>query len=112
MKKYLINGLLALVAGGFAASCADHDVDYVPLVEKKTQAYDQAFKEMIGGDIDPNQNWKPVRNGSVTITANADLENIVRVEVLTETPFSTSFTLIVIILDSLISTTRKRMIKR
>ena len=57
MKRYLINGLLALVVGNFAASCADHDVDYVPLVEKKTQAYDQAFKEMIGGDIDPNQNW-------------------------------------------------------
>ena len=57
MKKYLINGLLAIVAGGFAASCADHDVDYVPLAQQKAQAYDQAFKEMIGGNIDPNQNW-------------------------------------------------------
>ncbi len=57
MKKYLINGLLALVAGGFAASCADHDVDYVPLVQQKTQAYEQAFKELIGGEVDPNQNW-------------------------------------------------------
>ena len=57
MKKYLINGLLALVAGGFAASCADHDVDYVPLVQQKTQAYEQAFKELIGGEVDPNQDW-------------------------------------------------------
>ena len=57
MKKYLINGLLALVAGGFAASCADHDVDYVPLVQQKTQAYEQAFKELIGSEVDPNQNW-------------------------------------------------------
>ena len=57
MKKYLINGLLALVAGGFAASCADHDVDYVPLVQQKTQAYDKAFKELIGGEVDPNQDW-------------------------------------------------------
>lgn len=57
MKKYLINGLLALVAGGFAASCADHDVDYVPIEKRKTQAYEAAFKELIGGEVDPNQNW-------------------------------------------------------
>jgi hypothetical protein len=57
MKKYLINGLLALVAGGFAASCADHDVDYVPIAQQKTQAYEQAFKELIGGEVDPNQDW-------------------------------------------------------
>ena len=57
MKKYLIKGLLALFVGGIAASCADHDVDYVPLAQKKTQAYEQAFKELIGGDVDPNQNW-------------------------------------------------------
>lgn len=58
MKKYLVKGLLALYAGGFAASCADHDVDYVPLAQRKTQAYEQTFKELIGGkDVDPNQNW-------------------------------------------------------
>ncbi|MBP5777587.1 MAG: DUF4842 domain-containing protein [Prevotella sp.] len=58
MKKYLFKGLLALYAGGFAASCADHDVDYVPLAQRKTQAYEQTFKELIGGkDVDPNQNW-------------------------------------------------------
>lgn len=57
MKRYLINGLLALVVGNFAASCADHDVDYVPLEQRKTQAYNEAFKELIGGDVDPNQDW-------------------------------------------------------
>ncbi|MBR5326033.1 MAG: DUF4842 domain-containing protein [Prevotella sp.] len=57
MKKYLINGLLAIFVGGLAVSCADHDVDYVPLGQQKTQAYNQAFKELIGGDVDPNQNW-------------------------------------------------------
>jgi hypothetical protein len=58
MKKYLIKGLLALFVGGIAASCADHDVDYVPLAQKKTQAYEQAFKELIGSEtVDPNQNW-------------------------------------------------------
>ena len=57
MKKYLIKGLLALFGGAFLASCTDHDVEYVPIDQQKTQAYDQAFKEMIGGDVDPNQNW-------------------------------------------------------
>lgn len=57
MKKYLINGLLAIFVGGLAVSCADHDVDYVPLGQQKTQAYNQAFKELIGGDVDPNQDW-------------------------------------------------------
>lgn len=58
MKKYLIKGLLALFVGGIAASCADHDVDYVPLAQKKAQAYEQAFKELIGSEtVDPNQNW-------------------------------------------------------
>ena len=58
MKKYLIKGLLALFAGSLAASCADHDVDYVPLGQQKTQAYEQAFKELIGSEtVDPNQNW-------------------------------------------------------
>ena len=58
MKKYLIKGLLALFGGTILASCTDHDVEYVPLAQQKTQAYDQAFKELIGGkDVDPNQNW-------------------------------------------------------
>ena len=57
MKKYLIKGLLALFGGTILVGCADHDVDYVPLAQQKTQAYDQAFKDMIGGDVDPNQNW-------------------------------------------------------
>lgn len=57
MKKYLIKGLLALFGGAFLASCTDHDVEYVPIAQLKSEAYNQAFKEMIGGDVDPNQDW-------------------------------------------------------
>jgi hypothetical protein len=57
MKKYLIKGLLALFVGSIAASCTDHDVEYVPIAQQKTQAYNAAFKELIGGNVDPNQNW-------------------------------------------------------
>lgn len=57
MKKYLIHGLLALFVGGFAASCADDKVEYIPITQQKTQAYEEAFKQMIGGEVDPNQDW-------------------------------------------------------
>lgn len=57
MKKYLIKGALALVVGGFMASCANDEVEYVPLAQQRNQAYKEAFKELIGGDVDPNQNW-------------------------------------------------------
>lgn len=57
MKKYLIKGLLALVVGGFTASCADKDGDYVPVGQQKATAYADAFKELIGGEVAPNHDW-------------------------------------------------------
>ena len=57
MKKYLIKGLLALVVGGFTASCADKDGDYVPVGQQKAAAYADAFKELIGGEVAPNHDW-------------------------------------------------------
>lgn len=57
MKKYLIKGLLALVVGGFVASCADDKVDYIPISQQKATAYEDAFKELIGGEVAPNHNW-------------------------------------------------------
>lgn len=57
MKKYLIKGLLALVVGGFVASCADDKVDYIPVGQQKATAYADAFKELIGGEVAPNHDW-------------------------------------------------------
>lgn len=67
MKKYLINGALALIVGFTYTSCKNNDVDYVPIAQQKTQAYAEAFKEMIGGEVDPNQNW-----GFETITISEE----------------------------------------
>ena len=67
MKKYLINGALALIIGFTYTSCKNNDVDYVPIAQQKTQAYAEAFKEMIGGEVDPNQNW-----GFETITISEE----------------------------------------
>ena len=71
MKKYLIKGALALVVGGFAASCADHDVDYVPIDQQRTQTYKEVFKELIGGDVDPNHNWGFEKVAIPAVTDNA-----------------------------------------
>lgn len=56
MKKYLINGVLALFAGFYLASCADTETDYVPIAEQKAKAFEEVFKEVYG-EIDPHQNW-------------------------------------------------------
>lgn len=57
MKKYLIKGLLALIVGGFVASCADDKVEYIPLEQQKATAYAEAFKELIGGEVAPDHDW-------------------------------------------------------
>lgn len=57
MKKYLIKGLLLFVVGALTASCADKDVDYVPLDQQKATAYADAFRELIGGEVAPNHDW-------------------------------------------------------
>lgn len=77
--------LFLFAAIAIVASCGKYEFD---ATQVNPEIATQQAQNQLGIDIDPNQNWKPIRNGSVTITANADLENIVRVEVLTETPFS------------------------
>lgn len=57
MKKYLIKGLLALIVGGFVASCADDKVDYIPVEQQKATAYAEAFKDLIGGEVAPDHDW-------------------------------------------------------
>lgn len=56
MKKYLINGVLALFAGFYLASCAEKETDYVSIAEQKAKAFEEVFKEFYG-EIDPHQDW-------------------------------------------------------
>ena len=41
----------------------------------------------IFGSIDPEHTWNSIKQGSVTIIADADLDDIVKVQILTESPF-------------------------
>ena len=52
-----------------------------------TQEDIQANVASIFGTIDPEQDWNLINTGSVTITADANLDNIVKVQILTEAPF-------------------------
>lgn len=76
MKRLLIlaMGLLALVSCGH-----DFDFDNSELVKSNAE---KRF-----GTIDPNQDWNSINSGSIVVTADASLENIVKVQILTESPF-------------------------
>ncbi len=50
----------------------------------------QANVANIFGSIDPNQDWNLITSGTVTITADANLANIAKVQILSESPYLNS----------------------
>lgn len=52
-----------------------------------TQEDIQANVASIFGAIDPNQDWHMINSGEITISADADLDDIVKVQILSESPF-------------------------
>ncbi len=83
MKKFLfiLVGMLVIVG------CKKTDVfDENAVQELNNQSVKENATKLFGS-IDPNQDWNDIETGSVTITADADLENIVKVQILTESPF-------------------------
>lgn len=77
-----------LFAGLVLISCSDHSNDAVSdyNIPLDKNAIETKAKEIFG-EIDNQQTWSSINRGSVTITANADLEDIVKVQILTESPF-------------------------
>jgi len=78
MKKLSFLAVCGLMS---LASCTHHDMDYDMAQEIKENA------EGIFGLIDPKQDWSNITSGTVTVTANADLTDIAKVQILTESPF-------------------------
>lgn len=56
MKKYLITGAMALLAGFYLTSCTHDDIEYSSPYEEKTQKFEKVFKDLYG-TIDPNHDW-------------------------------------------------------
>ena len=93
MKKIVLLSLTAMVFCGCSHDLSNYgsQIDVSQLQDKDpnevTQEDIQANVASIFGTIDPEQDWNLVNVGSVTIKADADLDNIVKVQVLTESPF-------------------------
>ena len=80
MKKKILF-IATLVGMTMFTSCQRFDFD---------EAQEEAIRqnaENIFGTIDPNQTWSSSVTGTVTITADASLKDIARVQILTESPF-------------------------
>ncbi len=78
MRKLFILSVLGTLALG---SCTDLD-------DESTQK--QLIKENaenVFGIIDPNQNWSNINSGTISVTADATLKDITKVQILTESPF-------------------------
>ena len=85
MKQKLTIGLLFILS---VVGCNKHDLGDVIESQnefQKNEALTNAQK--IFGTIDPNQDWNSIVSHSVTVTANADLQDVVKVQILTESPF-------------------------
>jgi len=85
MTKQLLCALVVIAA---VASCNKLDLQYDESAKntKDEKAINDNAKTIFG-DIDPKQNWNSITSGNVNVTANADLKNIVKVQILTESPF-------------------------
>ncbi len=77
MKRITNLAILALLG---LSSCTQ-EFTYDPTQEIKENA------ENIFGLIDPNQDWRTTTSGTVTVTANAPLSDITKVQILTGSPF-------------------------
>lgn len=67
------------------SSCQDFDYGDIP-----TPIDEEAIRNAtlaLGVNIDTSHDWSTTESGSITITADADLEDIVKVQILTESPF-------------------------
>ncbi len=78
MKKLFILTILGSLA---LSSCSDLDLDGAQAQQIKENA------EELFGIIDPNQDWRCIDSGSIQVTADAPLNNITKIQILTESPF-------------------------
>ena len=81
MKKYFLSALTIAIC---LCSCMNHeDASF----NEQDNAAIKENAEKIFGNIDPSQNWSAIKKGTIKITADADLKDIVKVQILTEAPF-------------------------
>lgn len=72
---------LTILGAMTIVSCTEFDFDSTRSQIIKENA------ENVFGIIDPNQDWSCINSGTITISADAPLQNIAKVQILTESPF-------------------------
>ena len=87
MKK--LHLVLMTAASLLFVNCMNHDDDMNVNIPLDKNAVSENAKELFG-EIDPSQDWSSITQGSIIVTADADLKDIEKVQILTESPFSNS----------------------
>ena len=78
-----------LLGAAAIVSCNKFDLNYDEARQAEEAKEAQEVKEnaaKIFGEIDPKQDWNSINSGTVSVTANANLSDIVKVQILTESP--------------------------
>jgi len=87
LKVFFVFGILIAIV-----SCNRYDIDSIEESRRERDAKEAATNaEKFFGTIDPNQDWNSTRSGVVTVTADADLAGITKVQILTESPFQNPY---------------------
>ena len=87
MKRISNLAVLAAIALSSCVSVPDYDTSYSNSTELTPEQINDNVKNVFGTTFDPNQDWTMSAEGSVKITADANLNDIVKVQVLSESPF-------------------------
>ena len=87
MKRISNLAVLAIIALSSCVSVPDYDTSYSNSTELTPEQINDNVKNVFGTTFDPHQDWTMSAEGSVKITADANLNDIVKVQVLSESPF-------------------------
>ena len=79
--------LVALTSVFLLAGCNRMNFDPVAVQEAREAAAVQSNAEQVFGPIDPNQDWNSIVSGQISVTADASLDDIAKVQILTESPY-------------------------
>lgn len=84
-KNEILLSLSALPIALLVAGCQDFDYGLTP-AKVSEEVVDNAYR-VFGVNYNEGQDWNTVNSGSVVVTADADLDNIAKVQILTGSPF-------------------------
>ncbi len=88
MKKNHLLTTISVVGALIISGCTSMDYEapeaYPTLTKEQIQ---QNVQEVFGTTFSPDQDWSSTTQRTVSVTADADLDDIVKVQILTESPF-------------------------